>query len=264
MDFGIIELEPDLAAFWREDVLPFMDEHLSDEVLEQERRLGNGFVPEYRRALAAKGWLTSGSTDPEAEPSALDPMQEAVVRAEEARRGRSLFPVLGSNELVTSVIAQFGSAELHALVGPGSRRGEIHCCLGYTEPDCGSDAAAVRTHAIRDGDEWVITARRCSPPGADLCQYVCSPRTDLEAQKHQGITMFLVPLHHAGVEVQGIATLGGEHTNFIYFDEARVPDWYRLGPINQGWQVASGALADSTAWAVATPAPTGSMRRPLN
>ena len=56
--------------------------------------------------------------------------------------------------------------------------------------------------------------------------------------------MFLVPLEHPGVEVQGIATLGGERTNFIYFDEARVPDWYRLGPINQGWQVASGALAD--------------------
>ena len=123
MDFGIIDLDPDLAAFWRNDVLPFMDEHLSEEVLEQERRLGNGFVPEYRRALAEKGWLTGGSTDPEAEPSALDPVQEAVVRAEEARRGRSLFPVLGSNELVTSVIAQFGSAELRGLVGPGSRRG---------------------------------------------------------------------------------------------------------------------------------------------
>ena len=84
MDFGIIDLDPDLATFWRNDVLPFMDEHLSEEVLEQERRLGNGFVPNYRRALAAKGWLTSGSTDPEAEPSALDPAQEAVVRAEEA------------------------------------------------------------------------------------------------------------------------------------------------------------------------------------
>ena len=56
--------------------------------------------------------------------------------------------------------------------------------------------------------------------------------------------MFLVPLEHPGVEVQGIATLGGERTNFIYLDEARVPDWYRLGPVNQGWQVAVRALAD--------------------
>ena len=99
---------------------PFMDEHLSDEILEQERRLGNGFVPEYRRAPRRRGGWTSGATEPDAEPSALDPVQAAFVRAEEARRGRSLFPVLGSNELVTSVIAQFGSPELAHSVGTGS------------------------------------------------------------------------------------------------------------------------------------------------
>jgi alkylation response protein AidB-like acyl-CoA dehydrogenase len=55
--------------------------------------------------------------------------------------------------------------------------------------------------------------------------------------------MFLVPLRVSGVEVQGIATLGGERTNFVYFDEVRVPDSHRLGPVDQGWQVASGALA---------------------
>jgi 3-oxocholest-4-en-26-oyl-CoA dehydrogenase alpha subunit len=68
-------------------------------------------------------------------------------------------------------------------------------------------------------------------------------RTNTEAPKHRGITLFLVPLEQAGVERQGIGTLGGERTNFIYFDEAVIPDKNRLGPVDQGWQVASGALA---------------------
>ena len=123
-------------------------------------------------------------------------------------------------------------------------RGEIQACLGYTEPDCGSDAAAIRTRAVRDGDEWVVTGQKMFSTGAHLCQYVMlTARTNLEVSKHQGITMFLVPLDHPGVEVQGIATLGGERTNFIYLDEVRLADAYRLGPVDQGWLIASGALA---------------------
>jgi alkylation response protein AidB-like acyl-CoA dehydrogenase len=143
-----------------------------------------------------------------------------------------------------SVVRQFGSDELRAEIGPGVRKGEVVCCLGYTEPDCGSDAAAIRSRAVRDGDEWVITGQKMFSTGAHLCQYVmATARTNLNAGKHQSITMFLIPLRHPGVEVQGIATLGNERTNFIYFDEARIPDSHRLGPVDQGWQVASGALA---------------------
>jgi alkylation response protein AidB-like acyl-CoA dehydrogenase len=80
--------------------------------------------------------------------------------------------------------------------------------------------------------------------GAHLAQFVMlTARTNPDAAKHQGITMFLVPLDLAGIEVQGIGTLGGERTNFVYLDDARVPDRYRLGPIDQGWAIASGALA---------------------
>ncbi len=97
---------------------------------------------------------------------------------------------------------------------------------------------------MRDGDEWLITGQKMFSTGAHLCQYVMlTARTNLEVSKHQGITMFLVPLDEPGVEVQGISTLGGERTNFIYLDEVRLADTYRLGPVDQGWQIASGALA---------------------
>jgi alkylation response protein AidB-like acyl-CoA dehydrogenase len=138
----------------------------------------------------------------------------------------------------------FGSDDLRAEVLAGVADGEVTCCLGYTEPDCGSDAAAVTTRATRDGDEWVVTGQKMFSTGAHLCQYVMiTARTDPDAPKHRGITMFLVPTNTPGVETQGISTLGGERTNFVYFDGARIADRYRLGPVDQGWRVASGALA---------------------
>jgi alkylation response protein AidB-like acyl-CoA dehydrogenase len=155
-----------------------------------------------------------------------------------------MLPVKGSNRLVRSVVHAFGSDDLRAEVLAGVADGEVTCCLGYTEPDCGSDAAAVTTRATRDGDEWVVTGQKMFSTGAHLCQYVMiTARTDPDAPKHRGITMFLVPTNTPGVETQGISTLGGERTNFVYFDGARIADRYRLGPVDQGWRVASGALA---------------------
>ncbi len=244
MDFSRIELDDELAAFRDEQVGPFLDEHLPDAVLARERLEGNGFVPEYQRALADRGWLEQWLAPAADGGRALDPVRAAIVRAEETDRVGPLFPVTGSHSLVMSVVRQFGSDALRAEIADRVHRGEIQACLGYTEPDCGSDAAAIRTRAVRDGDEWMITGQKMFSTGAHLCQYVMlTARTNAEVPKHQGITMFLVPLDHAGVEVQGIGTLGGERTNFVYLDGVRVADTYRLGPVDQGWAIASGALA---------------------
>ena len=243
MDFSPIRLTDEQERFWRDEVVPFYDEHLSDAVLERERREGNGFDPALERALGARGWL-----DPTAPPASggagLDPVPAALVLGEEARRAGVLFVVKGSNQLVIDVVRRFGSRELQQEVLPAAAAGTIKCCLGYTEPDCGSDAAAVTTRAVRDGSQWVVNGQKMFSTGAHLCQYaMVTARTNPDAPKHRGITLFLVPLEQEGVERQGISTLGGERTNFIYFDDAVVPDTHRLGPIDQGWQVASGALA---------------------
>jgi alkylation response protein AidB-like acyl-CoA dehydrogenase len=90
----------------------------------------------------------------------------------------------------------------------------------------------------------VLNGQKMFSTGAHLCQYaMVTARTNPDVPKHRGITLFLVPLEQAGVERQGISTLGGERTNFVYLDDAIVPDTHRLGPIDEGWQVASGALA---------------------
>jgi alkylation response protein AidB-like acyl-CoA dehydrogenase len=244
MDFSRVELDDELAAFRDEQVGPFLDQHLTDDVLARERLEGNGFVPEYQRALADRGWLEQWLAPAADGVRALDPVRAAIVLAEETDRVGPLFPVTGSHSLVMSVVRQFGGDALRAEIADGVHRGEIQACLGYTEPDCGSDAAAIRTRAVRDGDEWMITGQKMFSTGAHLCQYVMlTARTNAEVPKHQGITMFLVPLDHPGVEVQGIGTLGGERTNFVYLDGVRVADRYRLGPVDQGWAIASGALA---------------------
>jgi alkylation response protein AidB-like acyl-CoA dehydrogenase len=243
MDFSPIEFDDDLRRFRDEEVRPFLDEQLTDDVLARERREGNGFIPEYQRALGARGWLEPWLADDD-DTDRLDPVRAAVFESEEAARVGPLIPVTGSHSLVMSVVRQFGSHELRAEIAAGVRAGVIQACLGYTEPDCGSDAAAIRTRAVRDGDEWRITGQKMFSTGAHLAQFVMlTARTNPDAPKHQGITMFLVPLDTPGVEVQGIGTLGGERTNFVYLDDARVPDLYRLGPVDQGWAIASGALA---------------------
>jgi alkylation response protein AidB-like acyl-CoA dehydrogenase len=125
----------------------------------------------------------------------------------------------------------------------GAARGEIVFCLGYTEPDGGSDLAAVRTRATRDGDEWVISGQKMFTTGAQHCDYsFLLARSDPTAPKHKGLTMFIVPLDRPGVEIQAVHTLGGERTNMVFFDDVRIADQYRVGPESQGWMVLHGPL----------------------
>jgi alkylation response protein AidB-like acyl-CoA dehydrogenase len=243
MDFSEYNLDPEVVDFWRNEVVPFYDEHLSEDVIEQERADGNGYLPELERELGRRGWLRPTSP-PERGGAGLDPVRAALILGEEARRAGVIFPVKGSHELVMDVVERFGSDELKAEVLAPAGAGAIKCCLGYTEPDCGSDAAAVTTRAVRDGSQWILTGQKMFSTGAHLAQYaMITARTNLEKPKHRGITLFLVPLDQPNIERQGIDTIGGERTNFIYLDEAVVPDTCRLGPVDQGWQVASGALA---------------------
>jgi alkylation response protein AidB-like acyl-CoA dehydrogenase len=116
--------------------------------------------------------------------------------------------------------------------------------LGYSEPDAGSDAAAAKTRAVRDGDEWVITGQKMFTTLAHEAAYVfLLARTNLDVPKHQGLTVFLVPLDAPGVEITPVHTLGGERTNVTYYNDVRVPDALRIGDVDRGWEVANVALA---------------------
>src|ERR1700691_1424094 len=121
---------------------------------------------------------------------------------------------------------------------PGVFRGHVRLCLGYTEPEGGTDGATCKTRAVRDGHSWAINGAKMFTTGAHKCQYVfLITNTDPEAPKYKSLTMFLVPLDSPGIEIQGIRTVDGDRTNIVYYSDVRVDDKYRLGEGNDGWTV---------------------------
>ena len=158
----------------------------------------------------------------------------------EKRRAHVPWVTWGTTAMVARSVARFGSTELQDEVLPGVFSGRVRLCLGYTEPEGGSDVATCKTRAVReaDGSSWVINGSKMFTTGAHNCRYVfLITNTDPEAQKHKSLTMFLVPLDSPGIEIQGIRTVDGDRTNIVYYSDVRVDDKYRLGDVNAGWTV---------------------------
>jgi alkylation response protein AidB-like acyl-CoA dehydrogenase len=117
------------------------------------------------------------------------------------------------------------------------------CCLGYSEPDAGSDVAAVATRATRDGDHWVLNGQKMFTTMAQEAHYVfLLARSNPEVPKHKGLTMFLVPMDTPGIEITPVSTMGGERTNITFYNEVRVADSARVGEVDAGWSVMHAAL----------------------
>jgi alkylation response protein AidB-like acyl-CoA dehydrogenase len=131
---------------------------------------------------------------------------------------------------------------------PPIARGEVIWCQGFSEPDAGSDLASLRTSARREGDAWYITGQKIWTSYASMAQWCfLLARTSREERKQQGLTIFLVPMSHPGIEVRPIANMmGPHHLNEVFFDNLRVCDGDVLGEVGgvgQGWAVVSEVLA---------------------
>ena len=172
-----------------------------------------------------------------------DPL-EVLAYSEEARhRGAPSYGV-AVTMMIAHVVAQLGTDEQKRELLPKLTNAESFIALGFTEPENGSDAAAATTKAVRDGEGWRITGSKMFTSDAHYADYVfLLARTDPEAPKHKGLTVFLVPMHQPGVEVQPVETLSGERTNVTFYNEAFVSDTRRIGEVNGGWQVMGTALS---------------------
>ncbi|HVL00095.1 MAG TPA: acyl-CoA dehydrogenase family protein, partial [Dongiaceae bacterium] len=150
---------------------------------------------------------------------------------------------VGTTSMVGTMIRRFGSDELKRDVLTKIVNGEAICSLGYSEPHCGSDVFAAKTRATRDGDGWRIDGSKMFTSGANIAQYVIMlTRTNTDAPKHKGLTMFIVPLNAPGVEVQPVYTFQEERTNITYYEGVKVPDSYRLGDVDAGLKVMAAGL----------------------
>ena len=153
--------------------------------------------------------------------------------------------IMGTVEIVGNAIVRHGTPEQRARFLPLIRRGELRMCLGYSEPEAGSDLASLRTRAERDGDGWVINGQKLWTTGGHLATHVwLATRTNPDAKPpHAGITVFLIPMSTPGITIQQHRALSGEISCTVFYDDVRVPDEARIGEVDGGWKVITDALA---------------------
>jgi alkylation response protein AidB-like acyl-CoA dehydrogenase len=236
VDFSRVTLSDDDEDFLQQ-ARDFLRTHVTEEVRRRDRETGDNFDEGVHLALGAAGYLEA-----EWKPHGQGGFSRVRRRIWELEKRRAHVPWVtwGTTAMVARSVARFGCKELQDEVLPGVFRGQVRMCLGYTEPEGGSDIATCKTRAVReaDGSSWVINGSKMFTTGAHNCQYVfLITNTDPDAAKHKSLTMFLVPLNLPGIEIQGIRTVDGDRTNIVYYSDVRVDDKYRLGDVNAGWTV---------------------------
>ncbi len=234
MDFSRVTLADGDQAFL-DEARDFLTTHVTDDVRRRNKETGDNFDEGVHLALGAAGYL-----EREWKPHAEGGFTRVHRRIWELEKRRAHVPWVtwGTTAMVARSVAKFGSQELRDEVMPKVFSGQVRLCLGYTEPEGGSDIATCKTRAVRDGDGWIINGSKMFTTGAHKCQYVfLITNTDPEAPKHKSLTMFLVPLDSPGIDIQGIRTIDGDRTNIVYYSDVRVDDKYRLGDVNAGWTV---------------------------
>ncbi len=240
------EFDEDELAFRRE-LQAFVAEHLpdgwhghlgflqSDETFEFSRR--------FCQILAERGWLAM-AWPKEYGGAEAGYWKQMIFREEMCANGEPRGPQYMSLNYIGPSIMEYGTPEQKAEFLPKIARGEIVFCQGFSEPDAGTDLASLKTQALRSGDEYVINGEKIwtsYAQKADYCYLLA--RSDPEAPKHKGISLFLVPMSTPGITVRPIRSMSGwGDLNNTFFDDVHVPVSARLGPEHGGWYVATGAL----------------------
>ena len=235
MDFS---LSPGAVEF-RAEVKAFIADHLTTEVVDQMHATGTFNDKAFNAALADAGLLAGavpgyGDRDP----------IELYILFNELEKAGAPYDGLAVTMLVAGVVNAVGTDFHRNRVLQKLLTGRFNCCLGYSEPDHGSDVASITTKAVRDGDEWVINGQKMWTTMAHVSDWVILlTRTNPDVPRHKGLTMFLVPMDTPGIEVQPVPTMATERTNATFYDGVRVGDEWRLGEVDGGWAVMGVALA---------------------
>ena len=226
----------------RRDLRSYYERLLTPEV-EAELAHSHGVGPALRRVvrqMGADGWLGIGW--PKEYGGQGRSAIEQFVFFDESMRAGAPVPMLTINT-VGPTIMNFGTDEQKAHFLPKILKGEIHFCIGYTEPGAGTDLAGLGTTAVRDGEEYVINGQKVFTSLAGGADYIwLAARTDPEAKKHKGISIFAVPMETPGISLTPMHLLSEHDINQTYFDDVRVPASALVGGENNGWTLITNQL----------------------
>jgi len=241
MDFEFSKQERAFA----EEVEKFLDEHATPDVADVTRENMAQIVDTpARRAfvkkLSAQGWI--GMSWPrEYGGQEKQGVYEYLLNEALARRGA---PQIGKGAgIVGKTLIRHASDKLKREFLPQIVRGEIEFAVGYSEPQAGSDAANMQLKAEPVPGGWRLNGQKIWTTSAHFADwYWVGARTDPDKAKHDGISLFLIPMNHPGLTVQATPTIGDERTNTVFFNDVFVPEDYLVGKRGSGFQYVSEAL----------------------
>ena len=229
---------------WRDEVRAFVRRHVTPALAAEMRQAGNeGDGPlarGFHQRLFEKGWWGIGWPKEFGGlgKSAID--QFIFVEEMETAGAPAMQLTIRS---VAPTILRAGSEEQKARWLPPILRGELEFAVAYSEPDAGTDLAALKTRAVLDGDHWVINGQKMWNTGAHTATHNwVAVRTEPEAPKHRGISMMIVPMDAPGITVQPLWTWSGIRTNAVFLEDVRVPKDHLVGERGMGFYYAMMAL----------------------
>jgi alkylation response protein AidB-like acyl-CoA dehydrogenase len=242
MDFGFT---PEQEAL-RQEVRAFLDRDDVQAILHEmglrpfRKEL---FSPELHRMLADRGWLAA-HWPIEYGGRGKTMIEMGIIAEETIRAGVPHSPWALSVNIFGNAVLLLANEEQKQRYLPPIARGEMLCCVLYTEPDAGSDLASLRARAAPDGDEWVINGTKIFNSIGHMADFglaiVC---TDPDAARYKGLTLFVVDMHAPGVTVRPMWTVSDERVNEVSLQDVRVPAANMIGPPGEGWRLLNTALA---------------------
>jgi alkylation response protein AidB-like acyl-CoA dehydrogenase len=240
------DFAPEEEAF-RKEVEQFLTEHASPDVMDPNpEQLSQTVETPAKRAfmkkVAERGWL--GMSWPEEYGGqALPGIYDFLLTEALSRRGA---PQCGKGVgIIGKTLIRHGNEKLKHEFLPKIIRGEIEFAIGYSEPQAGSDAANMQLRATRDAARggWVLSGQKVWTTSAHFADwYWVGARTDPDAPKHKGITLFLVRMDDPGLEIHPTWTIGDERTNEVFFSDVFVSDDFVVGELHRGWTYICEAL----------------------
>jgi alkylation response protein AidB-like acyl-CoA dehydrogenase len=231
----------EVKAFLKEELKPGWEDQFDSETELGVEAQGE-FAKAFNRQLADRGWLAIAWPKQYGGLEA-SVMQQVVYNEEMAYAGAPVGFNMGVAWVGPSLML-YGTEEQKNEFIPKITNLEHTWCTLYSEPAAGSDLAAIQTKAVRDGDDFVINGQKIWTTGAHRSNWGwLAARTDPDAPKHKGISMFLVPMDAPGITIRPLVNMAGNHGfNEVFFEDVRIPARYLVGQENMGWYMLAVAL----------------------